>query len=54
MDLLIDVDAFYLEHRRCRELDVELSANAPAGIVLVCSCGGRLARRIAEKKSLDR
>jgi hypothetical protein len=49
MELLADLDAFYLEHRRCGELDSDLSEGTPVWVVMVCSCGGRLARRIDEE-----
>jgi len=54
MDLLADLDAFYLEHRRCGELEAEIYEGEPAWIVMVCSCSARLARRIAEGESADR
>ena len=52
--LLADLDAFYLEHRRCRELETEVSGGEPGWIVMACSCGGQLARRIAPEEFLDR
>lgn len=51
--LLADLDAFYLEHRRCGELESEISEGEPALIVMACSCGAQLARRI-EDELLDR
>ena len=44
MELLADLDAFYLEHRRCGELDMEIFEGELPRIVLLCSCGGQLSR----------
>ena len=52
--LLADLDAFYLEHHRCGELESEISEVEPAWIVMACSCGAQLARRIAGEEFLDR
>jgi hypothetical protein len=52
--LLADLDAFYLEHRRCGELEAELSEGEPGWIVMACSCGGQLARRLVGEEFLDR
>ena len=52
--LLIGPDAFYLEQRRCGELESEISEEGPAWIVMARSCGAQLARRMAGEKFLDR
>jgi hypothetical protein len=39
----------HLEHRRCGELDSGISEDEPAWIVMACSCGAHLARRIEEE-----
>jgi hypothetical protein len=52
--LLADLDAFYLEHRRCGELETEISEGGSGWIVMACSCGAQLARRIAGEEFLDR
>lgn len=54
MELLADLDAFYLEHRRCGELDLEIFEGDPPSIALRCSCGGQLSRVIAGVDFLDR
>ena len=53
LELLADLDAFYLEHRRCGELETEIAEGEPSWIVMVCSCGGQLVRRI-DDEFLDR
>ncbi len=53
MELLADLDAFYLEHRRCGELESGISEGEPSWIVMACSCGPHITRRI-EEESLDR
>ena len=40
--LLLDLDAFFLEHRLCGEL--EASVDEPA-VWFACDCGARIARR---------
>ena len=42
-----DLDAFYLEHRRCGELEAEISEGEAGWVMMACSCGGQLARRLA-------
>ena len=46
MLLLQDLDAFYLEHRRCGELKAGVTADELAWVVFICSCGGQLVRRV--------
>jgi hypothetical protein len=49
------LEAFYLEHRRCGELEAEVTPEEePSWIVMGCSCGARLARRIEGGEFLDR
>lgn len=50
MTLLADVDAFFLEHRACGELEGEVTDGEPGWVVMACSCGGRPARRIPERE----
>jgi hypothetical protein len=52
--LLADLDALYLEHRPCGELEAEISGDEAACIVMAFSCGAQLARRIEGAESLDR
>jgi hypothetical protein len=52
--LLGDLDAFYLEHRRCGELESEVTEGEAGWIVMACSCGARLSRRLAGEEFLDR
>jgi len=44
--LLGDIEAFYLEHRRCGELESEASEHEPCWVVMECSCGARLVRPV--------
>jgi hypothetical protein len=45
MSVLTDLDASYLEHRRCGELGVKIDETAEADrITLTCSCGGKIRR----------
>jgi hypothetical protein len=47
--LLAELDAFYLDHRRCAELD----AGVDGPIVwIACGCGARMARRADEGDAL--
>jgi hypothetical protein len=50
---LVDLDAFYLEHRRCGELEGEVSESERVWVVMACSCGAQLARR-CDEEFLDR
>jgi hypothetical protein len=49
--LLADLDAFYLEHRRCGELNAEISEGEPGWVVMVCTCGAELVRPIEDASS---
>jgi len=51
MELLADLDAFYLEHRSCGELGAEISEGESGWIVMDCNCGGHPGRRLAQKSS---
>ena len=42
MILLTNLDAFYLDHRRCGELDGGVDGMV---VWVVCDCGARIARR---------
>jgi hypothetical protein len=47
--------AFLEEHRQCGDLETEVTPEEePSWIVMGCSCGARLARRIAREEFLDR
>jgi len=41
--LLYELDAFYLEHRRCGELEGDI---AEITVWLRCSCGAQMVRQI--------
>lgn len=43
-DGLALLDPFYLEHRRCGDLDTGLTDTEPDRVWLTCSCGGRIER----------
>lgn len=51
--LLADLDAFYLEHRRCCELESEISEGGSSWIIMPCSCRAQLVRRLAPEELLD-
>ena len=51
--LLLELDAFYLEHRRCGELERAVSEGELAWIVMACICGAQLVRR-SDEEFLDR
>ncbi len=44
--LLADLYAFYLEHRRCGELESEVPEGDSDWVVMTCTCGAQIARRI--------
>jgi hypothetical protein len=48
MSLLADLDAFYLEHRRCGELKADVWDSDPRSfrVWMVCSCGASLSRLV--------
>ena len=50
MTLLTELDALYLDHRRCGELDADVD-----GVVIRfdCECGARIARRADDGDVLD-
>ena len=43
--LLTELDAFYLDHRRCGDLDA--GVDGPM-VWMACDCGARMARRTDE------
>jgi hypothetical protein len=45
MSLLTDLDAFYMEHRRCGDLD---AGHDGAVAWLTCRCGATMARRLPD------
>jgi hypothetical protein len=51
VSLLTDPDAFYLDHRRCGELE----AGVDGAVGMVCECGAGVARRdpAYDAKSLE-
>ena len=46
MSLMSELDAFYLEHRRCGELESEVIQREILSVVMMCSCGGVLVRQV--------
>jgi hypothetical protein len=46
VSLLTELGTFYLDHRRCGDLDVGVD-----GVVvwIACDCGARMARRVGEE-----
>jgi hypothetical protein len=50
VSLLTELDAFYLDHRRCDELDAGVDGGT---IWLACECGARIARRADDGDVLD-
>jgi hypothetical protein len=48
MSLLTELDAFYLEHRKCGELEIDSDEQA---IWIECSrCGGRMVRPTSDEE----
>jgi hypothetical protein len=45
VSLLAELDAFYLDHGRCGELDA--GVDGPV-VCFECECGARIVRRVAE------
>ena len=43
--LLLDLDAFYLEHRCCGELDAGVEGER---VWMACECGARIGRRVTQ------
>ena len=49
MSLLTELDAFYLEHRKCGELEIDSDDQT---IWMACSrCGARMVRPTSEKET---
>jgi hypothetical protein len=49
MSVLTELDAFYVDHRRCGEL--EAGVDGPI-VWIACDCGARMARRVDERDAL--
>jgi hypothetical protein len=49
VSLLTELDAFYLDHRRCGELDAGVEGPM---VWIACDCGARMARRAEEGDTL--
>jgi hypothetical protein len=50
VSLLTDLDAFYLDHRRCGELEARVDG---AVVWVDCECGARIAGLADEGDALD-
>ena len=50
MSLLTELDAFYLDHRRCGELDAGVEGPV---VWFDCERGARMARRADDRAGLD-
>ena len=50
MSLLRDLDAFYVEDRRCGELDSGVESEC---VCMKCSCGAVLGRNVARRATHD-
>ncbi len=48
MTLLTDLDAFYLDHRQCGELEAGVDG---AVVCFVCDCGASMVRRVANSSA---
>jgi hypothetical protein len=46
VSLRTELDAFYLDHRRCGDLDA--GVDGPV-VWIACDCGARMARRVVEE-----
>ena len=46
----LGLDAFYLEHYRCGDLDADVVDESPTSYVvwIECSCGGRIERPVSQ------
>jgi hypothetical protein len=50
--LISDVDAFYLEHRRCGELDGDVAEEgANLRMWMICTCGAHFSRIVSLRES---
>jgi hypothetical protein len=49
MSLLTELDAFYVDHRECGELEAGVDG---AVVWIACDCGARMARRADERDAL--
>jgi hypothetical protein len=48
VSLLTDLDAFYLDHRRCGDLDPYVDGPV---VWFVYECGARIVRRVAQEET---
>ena len=46
--LFSDLEAFYQEHRRCGELESEVTDEESGWVLMWCTCGAQIARRISD------
>ena len=46
MSLFQDLETFFSEHRRCGDLESEVSDGEPGWVVVTCTCGAKIARRV--------
>ena len=51
MTLLTELDAFYVDHRRCGDLDA--GVDGPM-VWMACDCGASMARRVKEDDDAGR
>ena len=49
MSLLTELDAFFIEHQRCGDLDA--GVDGPV-VWIACSCGASIARRVDDGNAL--
>jgi len=53
LSLQQDLEAFFSEHRRCGDLESEVSDGEPGWVVVACTCGAQLARTVAPTEGQD-
>jgi len=49
--LLSDLEAFFQEHGRCGELESDVADGEPGWVVIACTCGAQVVRRISDDSS---
>jgi hypothetical protein len=49
VSLLAELDAFFVDHRRCGDLDAGVDGQT---VWIACPCGGSMARRVDEGDAL--
>jgi len=54
MSLLTDLDAFFSEHRRCGDLETDVTDGEPGWVIVECTCGAKIVRRISAREAVDR